>query len=75
MIFSQVWSQWGGFCDGYQTSAAHDIISGYSDRDGDMVRRGLTSPSVKSLDNDYVKLARDMEVPQGGDNEDDLDLC
>ena len=31
-----------------------------------MARRGLASGSVKALDNDYVKMARDMEVPAGG---------
>ena len=71
----QVWSQWGGYCDGYQTGAAHDIISGFSERDGDLARRGLTSPSVNTLDNDYVKLARDMELPAGGGDDEDLDLC
>jgi len=74
---SKVWSQWGGYCDGYQTSAAHDIISGFSERDGDLVKRGLSSASVKALDNDYVKMARDMDVPQSGaaQDDDDLDLC
>ena len=43
-----------------------------------MARRGLSSGSVKALDNDYVKMARDMEVPAGGGEgggDDDLDLC
>ena len=74
----QVWSQWGGYCDGYQTAAATDIISGYGERDGVMARRGLSSASVKALDNDYVKMARDIEVPAGGGEggeDDDLDLC
>jgi len=74
---SKVWSQWGGYCDGYQTAAAHDIISGFSERDGDLVKRGLSNASVKALDNDYVKMARDMDVPQSGaaQDDDDLDLC
>lgn len=75
---SKVWSQWGGYCDGYQTAAANDIISGYGERDGDMARRGLGSGSVRALDNDYVKMVRDMEVPAGGGEaggDDDLDLC
>lgn len=75
---SKVWSQWGGWCDGFQASAANDIISGFSDQDGDLARRGLDSPAVKALDNDYVKLARDMVVPKGGgvgEEEEELDLC
>eukprot|EP00092_Neocalanus_flemingeri_P038152 GFUD01041527.1.p1 GENE.GFUD01041527.1~~GFUD01041527.1.p1 ORF type:complete len:293 (+),score=90.46 GFUD01041527.1:46-924(+) len=74
---SKVWSQWGGLCDGYQSAAANDIISGFSDQDGELARRGLDSPAVKALDNDYVKLARDMEVPRGGGvgEEEELDLC
>ena len=74
---SKVWSQWGGYCDGYQTAAAHDIISGFRERDGDLVKRGLSNASVKALDNDYVKMARDMDVPQSGaaQDDDDLDLC
>jgi len=75
---SKVWSQWGGWCDGYQSAAAGDIISGFSDQDGDLARKGLDSPAVKALDNDYVKLARDMEVPRGGgqgDEDEELDLC
>jgi len=75
---SKVWSQWGGWCDGFQTAAANDINNGFSDMDGDLARKGLDSPAVKALDNDYVKLARDMEVPKGGgrgDDEEELDLC
>jgi len=74
---SKVWSQWGGLCDGHQSAAANDIINGFSDQDGDLARRGLDSPAVKALDNDYVKLARDMEVPRGGGagDEEELDLC
>ena len=73
-----MWSQWGGWCDGAQSAAAGDIIGGYSDQDGDLARKGLNSPAVKALDNDYVKLARDMEVPRGGgqgDEDEELDLC
>jgi len=74
---SKVWSQWGGWCDGYQTAAGNDIINGFSDQDGDLARRGLDNSAVKALDNDYVKLARDMEVPRGGGAGEDegLDLC
>jgi len=75
---SKVWSQWGGWCDGYQAAAAGDIIGGFSDQDGELARRGLDSPAVRALDNDYVKLARDMEVPRGGgkgEEEEELDLC
>jgi len=73
---SKVWSQWGGWCDGFQTAAANDIINGFSDQDGELAKKGLDSPSVKALDNDYVKLARDMDVPKGGNiSDEELDLC
>ena len=41
------------------------------------MKRGLSNASVKALDNDYVKMARDMDVPQSGaaQDDDDLDLC
>jgi len=71
----KVWSQWGGWCDGSQSGAANDIIQGFTDQDGDMARQGLSSSSVKTLDNDYVKLARDIEVPNSQGDDEDLDLC
>ena len=41
-----------------------------------MARRGLESPSVKTLENDYVKMARDLQLPAGGPgDEGELDLC
>lgn len=71
----KVWSQWGGLCDSQQAAAAKDIIAGFSDSDPALARRGLGNNCVKTLDNDYVKLARDLDLPQGGDDEGDLDLC
>ena len=72
----QVWAQWGGYCDGAQSAAARDIITGYSESDPGLARRGLESASVKTLENDYVKMARDLELPTGGEGDDgELDLC
>ena len=73
---SKVWAQWGGFCDGHQAAAARDIVTAYSESDPALARRGLASPAVKTLDNEYVKLARDLDLPPGGDGEEgELDLC
>ena len=73
---SKVWAQWGGFCDGAQSAAARDVITGYSENDPDLARRGLESPSVKTLENDYVKMARDLDLPAGGEGDDgEPDLC
>ena len=73
---SKVWSQWGGLCDGAQSAAARDIITGYSESEPELARRGLESPSVKTLENDYVKMARALQLPAGGvGDEGELDLC
>ena len=43
-----------------------------------MALSGLQSASLRSLDNDYVKLARDIKPPPAQDNPDndeELDLC
>ena len=51
-------------------------MTGYSESDSGLARRGLESPSVKTLENDYVKMARDLELPAGGEGDDGgLDLC
>lgn len=72
----KVWSQWGGFCDGAQCGAANDIINGFSEQDGELAKRGLSCPTVMHLDNEFAKLARDIELPKGGgEGEEDLDLC
>ena len=72
----KVWSRWGGLCDGQQAAAANTIVSGFSDCDPALAKSGLESPTVKTLDNDYVKLARDLDLPAGGEGEDgDIDLC
>lgn len=60
---SKVWSQWGGWCDGHQAAAANDLIQGFGDLNRSLAQQGLTSGAVKALDNDYVKMARDMELP------------
>jgi hypothetical protein len=49
---SKVWSQWGGWCDRYQSAAANYIINWFTDQVGN----GWT---VRALDNYYVKFARD----------------
>jgi hypothetical protein len=35
----------------------------------------MESPAVKVLDNDYVKLARDMTLPAEINEDGDIDLC
>ena len=72
---SKVWQQWGGWCDTQQAAGAADLLTGFGDQQPDLATRGLASPAVKALDNDYVKLARDMTVPRSADGDDELDLC
>lgn len=71
----KVWSQWGGFCDGSQSGAANDIITGFSEQDGDLAKRGLSSPTVMHLDNEFAKLARDTVVPVSPEGDGEMDLC
>jgi len=70
----KVWSQWGGLCDSSQAGVVSTILQGFTEQDGELAKRGLESPVIRSLDNDYVKLARDLQVPQLGEDE-ELDLC
>jgi len=67
----KVWSQWGGFCDSSQSGAVNDILTGFNEHDGEMARRGLSSPTVMHMDNVYARLARDIVVPEDGED----DLC
>jgi len=66
---SKVWSQWGGWCDGQQAAAADDILQGFQGQDRELAQRGLNSGAVKSLDIDYAKMARDMQLPPEDDEE------
>ena len=70
-----MWQQWGGWCDTQQAAGAADLLAGFGDQQPDLATRGLASPAVKALDNDYVKLARDMPVPRSADGDGELDLC
>jgi len=67
----KVWSQWGGLCDSSQSGAVNDILNGFNENDGEMARRGLSSPTVMHMDNVYARLARDIVVPEDGED----DLC
>jgi tetratricopeptide (TPR) repeat protein len=72
---SKVYNSWGGFMDSQQAAAAKDITEGFSDLDHDVAKAGLGSPVVRSLDNDYVKLARDIQLPAVVQDDEELDLC
>jgi len=71
----KVYSTWGGFLDPQQSGAAQQITEGFSDLDHDTAVSGLTSAAVRTLDNDYVKLARDIVPPVEAKDDEDLDLC
>jgi len=71
----KVYSSWGGFLDSQQAGAAQQITEGFTDQDRDQAVSGLNNAAVKSLDNDYVKLARDIVPPAEGKNDEELDLC
>ena len=66
-----MWSQWGGLCDSSQSGAVNDILTGFNENDGEVARRGLSSPTVMHMDNVYARLARDIVVPEDGED----DLC
>jgi len=72
---AKVLSSWGGFLDGQQNAAANQIIAGFSDLDHDLAKKGLESPALKNLDNDYVKLVRDIELPSASNEDEDVNLC
>jgi len=74
----KVYSSWGGFLDAQQAGAAQQLTKGFSELDHEMAQSGLQSASLRSLDNDYVKLARDIKPPpaqNNPDNDEELDLC
>jgi len=73
----KVYSSWGGLLDSMQAGAAQQLTQGFSELDHGQAVGGLTSAAVRSLDNDYVKLARDIKPPPPLDEQDDdeLDLC
>lgn len=72
---SKAWSSWGGCCQSDQGAAAKDIVQGFTEQDYTVAKRGLDSPAVKALDNDYVKLARDISLPSQSQEDGDIDLC
>lgn len=65
----KVVTQWGGWCDGQQAAAAQDLVQGFGEQDRALAAQGLASPSVRTLDNDYVKMARDLALPAEGEEE------
>jgi len=66
----KVKDQWGGWCDGQQAAAANDMVQGFIEQDRVLAQQGLGSGAVRALDNDYVKMARDMQLPaEEGDEE------
>lgn len=70
---SKVWQQWGGCCDGAQAQAANCLVQGFGDQDREVAQQGINSPAVRALDNDYVKMARDMKLP--AEEEEEGGLC
>jgi hypothetical protein len=53
---------------------AKTIINEKKDKTEFFPQRGLESPAVKALDNDYVKLARDIVLPSEAEEDGDVDL-
>lgn len=72
---SKVVNSWGAFLDSQQAAAAHQLTQGFSELDRDLAKSGLESACVRNLDNDYVKLARDLQLPAALQEEETLDLC
>ncbi|XP_023338769.1 gamma-soluble NSF attachment protein [Eurytemora carolleeae] len=72
---NKVYNSWGAFMDSQQAAAAKDITQGFSDLDRELAQAGLGSAVVRSLDNDYVKLARDIQLPAQANDDEELDLC
>jgi len=74
----KVYSTWGGFLDSQMAGTALKLTQGFAELSHDDAKAGLESVAIRNLDNDYVKLARDIQPParttdDGGDEE--LDLC
>lgn len=78
---SKVYSTWGGYCGTYDAQLILQLTKGFNELDHDLAVQGLNSSTLKDLDNDYVRLARNLVPPPAiggtaGDEDDgEIDLC
>ncbi|KAK2726472.1 gamma-soluble NSF attachment protein-like [Artemia franciscana] len=59
----KMFEQWGSTCDSEEIYSLSQIIQGYEEDDPDLVKQGLSSSFIRSMDVAYAKLARDLSLP------------
>eukprot|EP00088_Acartia_fossae_P054615 TRINITY_DN6294_c0_g2_i1.p1 TRINITY_DN6294_c0_g2~~TRINITY_DN6294_c0_g2_i1.p1 ORF type:complete len:311 (-),score=78.13 TRINITY_DN6294_c0_g2_i1:412-1311(-) len=79
---SKAYKTYGGYCGSFEASMLSQLTQGFTELDHEQAKAALGSSILKDLDNDYVRLVRDLKPPPelggGQDGEDDdgeIDLC
>lgn len=61
----KAFKEWGNCCDGQEVQTLEMLLQAYDDEDPDMAKQALNSPFIKHMDIEYARLARDLQLPKG----------
>lgn len=61
----KAFKEWGNCCDVHEVQTLEMLLQAYDDEDPDMAKQALNSPFIKHMDIEYARLARDLQLPKG----------